>query len=64
MIEFKKFIEANKRVLGKFKDEMDGKKIVESICLKPKMYSLLLEEKNIIQTQGHKKINHQTTHQA
>jgi len=30
----------NKKVLGKFKDEMDGKNITNFIALKPKMYCL------------------------
>ena len=29
-----------KKVLGKFKDEENGKMIKEAICLKPKMYAI------------------------
>ena len=34
----------NKKVLGKFKDETAGKPIIEFVGLKPKMYSILLDE--------------------
>jgi len=32
----------NKKVLGKFKDEVNGQPILELICLRPKMYALKL----------------------
>ena len=39
------YSEVNKKVLGKMKDEMNGKPISECACLRPKMYSILTEEK-------------------
>jgi hypothetical protein len=35
---------ANKKVIGKVKDEMNGKIIREVICLKSKQYSILLDD--------------------
>ena len=37
--------ESNKKVLGKFKDECDGKAPSEFVGLRPKMYSLLIGDK-------------------
>lgn len=34
----------NNKVIGKMKDEMDSKKILEAVCLKPKMYSITCED--------------------
>ena len=38
------FNTTNKKVLGKFKDEENGKIIKEAICLKPKMYAIKTED--------------------
>jgi len=38
------FNNSNKKVLGKFKDEENGKIIKEVICLKPKMYAIKTED--------------------
>ena len=35
---------ANKQVLGKFKDEMNGNSITEFIGLTPKMYAMKVED--------------------
>ena len=46
----------NKKVLGKMKDECNGTLIVECVCLRPKMYSILkADEKNIKKAKGVKK---------
>ena len=37
------------------KDEMNGKPISECVCLRPKTYSILTEEKNIKKAKGVKK---------
>jgi hypothetical protein len=42
--ESKFYDETNKKVLGKFKDECDGKAPSEFVGLRPKMYSLQIEE--------------------
>jgi len=42
----------NKKVIGKFKDEMNGKIIKEVVCLKSKQYSVLLEEENLKKIKG------------
>src|SRR5436190_4886506 len=34
----------NKKVLGKFKDEVNGKPITELVCLRPKMYAIKMLE--------------------
>ena len=44
----------NKRVLGKMKDEYGGKPILKFVCLKSKMYSILVECNNEkITSKGH-----------
>jgi len=46
----------NKKVLGKMKDECNGTPIVECVCLRSKMYSILkADEKNIQKAKGVKK---------
>jgi hypothetical protein len=57
---------ANKKVLGKMKDECAGTPIAECVCLRPKMYSIMkADEKNIKKAKGVKKsavkkrINHE-----
>ena len=35
---------SNKKVIGKFKDELKGEIITESIGLKPKMYSYIVDD--------------------
>ena len=37
------------------KDEMNGMPITEYVCLRPKMYSILTEAKNIKKSKGTKK---------
>ena len=47
----------NKKVIGKMKDECAGKPISEVVCLRSKMYSILLEgEKNIKKAKGTTKV--------
>ena len=47
---------ANKKVLGKMKDECARTPIAECVCLRPKMYSILKEDEKIIKkTKGVKK---------
>ena len=43
----KSFNDVNKKVLGKFKDEENGKIIKEFIGLKPKMYAIKLENDDL-----------------
>jgi len=44
---------ANKKVLGKMKDECAGIPIAECVCLRPKMYSIkMADEKNIKKAKG------------
>ena len=45
----------NKKVLGKMKDEINGKPISECVCLRSKMYSIKIEEANIKKAKGVKK---------
>ena len=46
----------NKKVLGKMKDECNGTPIVECVCLRPKMYSILkADEKKYKKSKGCKK---------
>ena len=48
--------DANKKVLGKMKDECAGTPIAECVCLRPKMYSVLrADEKNVKKAKGVKK---------
>ena len=50
------YSDKNKKVLGKFKDEMAGKVVKEFVGLRPKMYSILLEsDENIKRVKGIKK---------
>ena len=54
--EHKLYSNINKKVLGKMKDECNGTQIVECVCLRPKMYSILkAHEKNIKKAKGVKK---------
>ena len=47
----------NKKVIGKMKDECSGKPISEVVCLRSKMYSILLEgDKNIKKAKGTTKV--------
>ncbi|KAL9972954.1 hypothetical protein ACROYT_G019355 [Oculina patagonica] len=47
------FSTKNKKVLGKMKDECAGKLISECVCLRPKMYSIMTEDKkNIKKAKG------------
>ena len=57
---------ANKKVLGKMKDECAGTPISEIVCLKPKMYFIMkADEKNIKRAKGVKKsvIKNQIKHE-
>ena len=50
------YSEANKKVLGKMKDECNGTPIAEIVCLRPKMHSILKgDKKNIKKAKGVKK---------
>ena len=50
------YSDANKKVLGKMKDECNGTSIAECVCLRSKMYSILKgNEKNIKKAKGVKK---------
>ena len=42
---------ANKKVLGKMKDECAGTPIAECVCLRPKMYSILKADEKISKKQ-------------
>src|SRR5690606_23060150 len=45
----------NARVLGKFKDELGGKRMIEFIALRPKMYSMQIHEKNTVKNKSRRK---------
>ena len=45
-VSSKYYCSDNKKVLGKIKDEYDGKSILKFLGLKSKMYSILDESKN------------------
>ena len=50
------YSDANKKVLGKMKDECNGTSIAECVCLRSKMYSIVKgNEKNIKKAKGVKK---------
>jgi len=56
----------NKKVLGKMKDECAGTPIAECICLRPKMYSIMMaDEVNIKKAKGVKQsvVKKQITHE-
>ena len=56
---------ANKKVLGKMKDECAGTPIAECVCLRPKMYSILkADEKKYQKSKGCKKECCQETNNA
>ena len=56
---------ADKKVLGKMKDECAGTPIAEYVGLRPKMYSILkADEKNIKKSKGRKKERCQETNNA
>ena len=60
------YSQMNKKVLGKMKDECAGALISEAVCLRSKMYSILLEnDKNIKKAKGTTKAvtKKQITHQ-
>jgi len=46
-IEHPLYSEVNRKVVGKMKDQMNGKLISECVCLRPKMYSIFTEEKTL-----------------
>jgi hypothetical protein len=43
--DHKNFSEENKKLIGKFKDEANGKQIIEVVALRAKMYAFSTEEK-------------------
>ena len=49
------FSNENKKVLGKFKDELGGVPISEYVGLRPKMYSVITKEEEIRKAKGIKK---------
>ena len=53
-VNSKYYCSDNKKVVGKMKDEYGGKSIVEFVCIKSKMYSILDESNNVKSTnKGH-----------
>ena len=44
------FSEQNKKAIGKFKDECSGTPIAENVGLRPKMYSILRADEQLIKT--------------
>ena len=59
------FSNENKKVLGKFKDELGGVPISEYVGLRPKMYSVITKEEEIRKAKGIKKnvVKNQITHE-
>ena len=59
------FSNENKKVLGKFKDELGGVPISEYVGLRPKMYSVITKEEEIRKAKGIKKnvVKDQITHE-
>ena len=59
------FSNENKKVLGKFKDELGGVPISEYVGLRPKMYSVITKEEEIRKAKGVKKnvVKNQITHE-
>ena len=59
------FTNKNKKVLGKFKDELGGVPISEYVGLRPKMYSVITKEEEIRKAKGIKKnvVKNQITHE-
>ena len=43
---------SNKKVIGKFKDELKGEIITEFIGLKPKMYSYIVDDSEFKKAKG------------
>ena len=59
------YSDANKKALGKMKDECNGTPIAESVCLRPKMYSILKDDKKKHKkAKGVKKVCRQETNNA
>ena len=46
----------NKKVIGKMKDEFGGVPISESVCIRPKMYSILTVDANLKKAKGVTKV--------
>ena len=59
-IDSKYYDSANKRVLGKMKDELNGVKIIEFVGLKSKMHSLIsVDDREVNKAKGiNKKLRH------
>jgi len=59
------YSDANKKVLGKMKDECNGTPIVECVCLRPKMYSILKgDEKKHKKRKRRKKVRRHKTNES